>query len=135
VLQDHKRALIVGEKTAGQGYGESTFPIPDTDRMLTMATSQLLRADGISLVGTDKPTNFSTVVRRTPDGRRPKVLFRNGKRIPYPPGPVVPNKRIEQEPAADIKTKAAEILANVIKRRKAEEVLLKGFKKTKPTTN
>ncbi|WP_197532479.1 S41 family peptidase [Symmachiella macrocystis] len=121
-LQDHKRALIVGAKTAGHGYGDSTFPIPDTDRMLTISTSELLRADGISLVGTGKPTNILTLVRRTPDGRRQKVLPRNGKRIPYPPGPIVPNKRIEEESTADIKTKAAEIL-------------LKEFKKTKPTAD
>ena len=45
------------------------------------------------------------------------------------------NKVVEEGPAADIKTKAAEILTNVIKRRKAEEVLLKEFKKTKPTVD
>lgn len=134
-LQDHKRALIVGEKTAGHGYGKSTLPIPDTDQVLTLSTSELLRANGISLVGTDRPSNFTALVRRTPDGRREKMLFRNGERIQYPPGPIVPNKVVEEGPAADIKTKAAEILTNVIKRRKAEEVLLKGFKKTKPTVD
>ncbi|QDT50688.1 putative CtpA-like serine protease [Symmachiella dynata] len=133
-LQDHKRALIVGEKTAGHGYGESTLPIPGTDQMLTMSTSELLRADGISLVGIDRPSNVTALVERTPDGRREKMVFRNGKRIQYPPGPVVPNKHIDYN-SAQHKTKAAEVLTNVIKRRKAEEVLLKGFKKTKPTVD
>ncbi len=104
-LQDHKRALIVGEKTAGHGYGKSTLPIPGTDQVLTLSTSELLRANGISLVGTGKPTNITTLVRRTPDGRREKMLFRNGKRIQYPPGPIVPNKHIDYNSARTSKQK------------------------------
>ena len=75
-LQDHGRAVVVGEPTAGAGYVKRAVPIPGSKRSVILATGVLERADGTPLVAPARPSGIP--VRRasrpvSTDGARWRV--------------------------------------------------------------
>lgn len=50
-LQDHERALVVGEKTAGAGTVQTVLPLPEGQGVLVVTTARVHRPTGAALDG------------------------------------------------------------------------------------
>ncbi len=51
-LQDHERAIVVGEPTTGETYVRSIMTVPGRNNKIVMATAVMLRGDGTPLLVT-----------------------------------------------------------------------------------
>ncbi len=55
-LQDHERAIVVGEPTSGQSYVRSIIPIPGRSEKIIMAVGTMQRPDGTLLLARRSPS-------------------------------------------------------------------------------
>ena len=80
-LQDNQRAIIVGSPTSGDAYVSTTFPIPNSDKTLTIPTGILERPSGKPLYqelamrsDVEKQRGRSLSSRQYPWGVHPDVV-------------------------------------------------------------
>lgn len=92
-LQDHKRAIVVGEPTSGQTYVSSIVPVPGRSEKIRMATAVMQRGDGTPLLATSSrslPITNNQVPKTAKRKKRPGFIMpdhvvANG--IKEPPSP------------------------------------------------
>ncbi len=109
-LQDNKRAIVIGETTAGRGYANSSVPLVDFDLVLTLPTVKLLRKGGGSLVAP----------RRLPQiqmsGSAPRKQKRQRRGV-YPDYRFRSEHRLKSEGRDEQKRLAAQILRGHINKK------------------
>ena len=64
-LQDHRRAVVLGVRTAAYGFVRTAIPLPETGGMLMVASSRIFLPSGRAIDGVGIVPNF--VIRRTDD--------------------------------------------------------------------
>jgi hypothetical protein len=57
-LQDQQRAIVVGQRTAGETYVRARLEIPGRDERILLAIGELQRGDGTPLLGARTKTHL-----------------------------------------------------------------------------
>jgi carboxyl-terminal processing protease len=107
-LQDHGRAVVIGEPTSGETYVRSIVPIPGRREKITLATGVMQRGDGTLLLAPRRSESpIASVAHESASGQAPTR-----------PGFIVPNHAVKSDHRAaeendPLVAKAIEVLRSL----------------------